>query len=151
MEPPLFQQKLKKPPSVEAISGLLHVVLSTLGIPHLLSLVNLFGVLVEDMVPVKLFIVAPVSPLCFFFTSASFQPYFPSTVSANVGACPLLLLRGGCVHSTKPEFWDHQEVGVSKPTGLGSLYVPLCKGQSAYDCMLPLIMTYFSQQEQEIR
>lgn len=59
--------KLIKPLAVEAISALLHVVLSTLGIRHLPSPVNLFGMLVEDTLPVKLFIVAPVSPLCFFF------------------------------------------------------------------------------------
>lgn len=54
---------------------------------------------------------------------------FSATVSANFGACPLFLFSGGCIHSTKPEFWDYQEAGVSESTGLGSLHVPVCKGQ----------------------
>lgn len=109
----------------------------------------------ESAGPTSVFLIYPVPshsllcrPTCLF---ASFQSSFSLTVSANIGARPLLLLRGGCVHSTQPEFWDHQEAGVSKSTGVGSLYVPLCKGQSAYGSKLPLIRTYFSGQEHEIR
>lgn len=60
-------------------------------------------------------------PFPFFFS--------PVTVSADLGACSLLLFGRGCVYSTEPEFRDHQEAGVSKSTGSGSLHVPVCKGR----------------------
>lgn len=64
----------------------------------------------------------PVSPFLFLF-------FFLVTVSADLGACSLLLFGRGCVYSTEPEFRDHQEAGVSKSAGSGSLHVPICKGR----------------------
>lgn len=67
MDPPLFQQSLKSHFLWTPLAVCLMLLLSTLEVPHLLSPVNLFGMLVEDTVQAKLFIVAPVSPLCFFY------------------------------------------------------------------------------------
>lgn len=67
-------------------------------------------------------------------------PLFPATVPANFRARPIFLFGGGCIHSTKPEFWDHQEAGVSKPTSSGSLHVPLCEGQIQWKFPLKRIL-----------
>lgn len=58
-----------------------------------------------------------------------FFSLFLSTVSADLRPRPLFLFGGGRVHAAESKFWDHQEAGVSKPTGSGSLHVSLCKGQ----------------------
>lgn len=67
--------------------------------------------------------------------SSPISPSLSLTVPANLGARPLLLFSGGCVHSAKPELWDHQKAGVPKPTGSGSLHVPLCKGQALWNSL----------------
>lgn len=68
-----------------------------------------------------------------FSTTFSF-PFFPATVSADFRACSLFLFGGGRVYSTEPEFRDHQEAGVSKSSGSGSLHVPVRKGQVSFRC-----------------
>lgn len=60
-----------------------------------------------------------------FLTSLPF-PFILATVPADFGARSLFLFGGGRVYSTEPEFRDHQEAGVPKSAGSGSLHVPVC-------------------------
>lgn len=55
-----------------------------------------------------------------------------SAVPADVGARALLLLRGGRLRAAEPELRDHQEAGVSEPTGTGAPHVPIRQGLWAW-------------------
>lgn len=78
----IISAKLKKTLSVEAISALLHVVMATLGIPHLPSPVHLFGMRVEDTV--KSFIGALFCSLCVCFMLTNNFCLFETSLMGDV-------------------------------------------------------------------